>query len=443
MIPKLFEDDTSVPIQIREGIGRLPDALSCNVVEERNGQYELTMVYPAVGPMYKELQTGRIIVVKANDSSESLQAFRIYKVTSVLNGRVTVNAHHISYDLNGFPVSPFMATGAQNALEGLLSNSMVSASDWSVWTDLTNTTTVFNVFDIKSVRANLGGSDGSVLDTFGGEFEWDNRQIKLWQSRGSDNGVLIAYGKNLTDLNREDTIEATYTGVVAYWSDGEQTVYSDVQYTSNHASFPREKIFILDASQDYDSAPTSTELNTTASQYRDSHQVGAPRVNIKASFVPLWQSEEYKDLAPLEHVSLCDTVKVFYPQYDVEVSTKVIATDYDVLKERYRSVTLGDARSTLADTIKQQTEQMISASGGLRIVKARISDVAPVNGTATATFSGLPGNYGFSIVEALSKKHGESVWKNDCGITELTSSVVLTVSATSNMDFMLYYAVNR
>lgn len=441
MIPKLYESDVDdVTASVREGIGRLPDALSCNVIEERNGQYELSLVYPVDSFMFKEIQTGRIIRVKPNDTSDE-QNFRIYKITSTINGRITVNAHHISYDLSGIPVAPFTATGASNAMNGLLTNALESVTGWSVYTDLTNTTTQFAPVVPKSFRANLGGSEGSILDVFGGEFEWDNHTVKLWSSRGADNGVRIEYGKNLTDLNKEDSGESTYTGVLAYWTDDETSVYSDVQYVTNHANYGYERIYILDASSDYENTPTKAELNQRAASYRDSHNVGVPRVSIKASFVPLWQSEEYKDLAPLEHVSLCDTVTVYYPLFDVDVQTKVISYDYDVLKERYRSISLGDARSTLADTILQQTSMAGGSGGGsdLRIIRARISDVAPVSGTATATFTGLPSGQNYHIVEALSKPHGSAVWHNNCGINEQSSSVVLTATATANTDFMLLY----
>lgn len=444
MIPKLYESDvTDTTSAVREGIGRLPDALSCNVVEERNGQYELTMVYPVDSFMFKDIQTGRIIRVKPNDTSDE-QNFRIYKITSTINGRITVNAHHISYDLSGVPVGSVYATGIQNALDGLIADSKTDVSQWTMWTDLTNTTSVFNSFTPKSFRANLGGSEGSILDIFGGEFEWDNHTVKLWSSRGANNGVRIEYGKNLTDLNREDNTESWYTGVVAYWEESEAVVMSDVQYITNHASYGYERIYILDASSDYENTPTKAELNQRAASYRDSHNVGVPRVSIKASFVPLWQSEEYKDLAPLEHVSLCDTVTVYYPLFDVDVQTKVISYDYDVLKERYRSISLGDARSTLADTIRQQTETIVNSnSSNLRIIRARISDVAPVSGTATATFAGLPSGQNYHIVEALSKPHGSSVWHNNCGINEQPSSVILTVTATANTDFMLLYTLSR
>lgn len=351
MIPRLYRANETEFTSL--GLGELSDAISCKVTEERNGSYELELEYPETGVLFSQIQKNMFILAKPNDTSNA-QPFRIYSISMPISGTITVNAEHISYMLNGIPVSPFTATGIEDVLTKLKNNSLVD-NPFSFSTDISNQSSSFSVTYPKSVRACLGGTYGSILDAFGGEFEWDRWTVKAHLHRGSDNGVTIDYGKNLTDLKQEESIEETYTGCLAYWkpSQNGETVTGAVQYVENHASYPHERIFILDESSDFQSAPTADELNAKAAAYITNNSLGVPKVNLKVSFIPLWQTEEYKDIAPLERVSLCDTVHINYSKLGITASAKVIKTEYDVLMERYNSIELGDAKSSMADTIKQ------------------------------------------------------------------------------------------
>lgn len=367
MIPILYEQGETKFIS--QGIGSLADAISCTVTEERNGEYELEMTYPASGKLFSELTNGRLILAKPNDTSQT-QPFRIYRISTPMSGKVTINAEHISYLLNGIPVAPFTATGMSAALNGLKNNSLVN-NPFTCWTDSANGSTKFTVTVPKSFRACLGGTDGSILDTFSGsnppEFEFDRFAVKVHAQRGADRGVTIEYGKNLIDAKQENSIENTYTGVLAYWSNADQSTVakSDIQYASNHSNFANEKIFILDTSQDFPGEPTKTQLNTAAANYVKNNNVGTPKINLTVSFVDLWQSEEYKNTALLELVQLCDTVRVKFSILGIDASAKVIKTVYNVLKERYDSIGLGESKSSFSDTIRQ-------ASGITGSVKAMV-----------------------------------------------------------------------
>lgn len=364
MIPRLFSGDTT--IWLTEGLGRFTEALSCVVHEERNGAYELTMVYPVTGYLYPNIETGNLIVAQPNDTSRE-QPFRIYKATTPLNGKVTIYAQHISYDLAGIPVLPFTATGISQTLTRLRSNAVDLPVDYRFSTDIENTTSAFKSFPVKSVRACLGGSEGSVLDTFSGagtgEFEWDVFDVKLHKYRGTDTNVTIEYGKNMTDFSKQDSNEQQYTGVLAYWQNDQDCAYGTVQYVGTHTSDRREKIYLFDATDKFESRPTGTQLNEVAASYRDQRNIGMVKKTIQVSFIPLWNTVEYQDIKVLEHVSLCDTVTVRYPELNnLEVTMKVVETEYNVLMDRYNSITLGEPRSTLADTINSEIDSAIQKS---------------------------------------------------------------------------------
>ena len=186
------------------GIGKLADAQSCTVTEKRNGSYELKLVCPADGIHAEMLEEGNIILAKPSDTMQS-QPFRIYKITTPIDGKLEVQARHISYQLNFITVSPFSVTGCAGAMQGLKSH---AASDcpFDVWTDVDSSAT-FTLGIPSSFRNCLGGMAGSVLDVFGGEFEWDRYTVKFHKTRGTDHNVHIIYGKNLTDFKMEKSIQ--------------------------------------------------------------------------------------------------------------------------------------------------------------------------------------------------------------------------------------------
>lgn len=429
MIPRLFESNTT--IWLSEGIGRFTEAISCVVHEERNGAYELTMVYPMSGHLYQYLQTGRIIYATPNETSRD-QPFRIYKITTPFNGRVTIYAQHISYDLAGIPVLPFTATGITQALERLRSNAQDLPTNYRFSSDIENTTSAFKSFPVKSVRACLGGSEGSLLDTFSGqgtgEFEWDRFDVILHKRRGTDSGAVIAYGKNMTDFSLEDSNESQYTGVLAYWQNDTDCAYGTIQYAGTHTSDRLEKIYLFDATDKFESRPTAIQLNEVAASYRDQRNIGMVKKTIQVSFIPLWNTVEYQDIKVLEHVSLCDTITVRYPELNgLEVTMKVVETEYNVLLDRYNSITLGEPRSTLADTINTEIDTAIQKSKVKSAVLYTDGQTVNIdNGKVVAT----DGAYSFNLMKnGLLRPFNREGWGTTVVIQSLLNldSTVTTV----------------
>ena len=223
MKPILFAENSTT--FTTNGIGRLSDAISCIVIEERNGQYELEMVYPIDGQHYSDIGIRKIIVAIPSDGA-SLQAFRIYQMSKPINGKVTINARHITYDLSKNTSMPFSVaaspTACASTLAGLKSNA-VETCPFTFWTDVTTGASYTQTVP-GSIKSRLGGVEGSVLDQFGGEFEWDNWTVKLHNQRGrlaTTTGLSLRYGKNITDITQEENIAETVTGVVPYWIDYE------------------------------------------------------------------------------------------------------------------------------------------------------------------------------------------------------------------------------
>ena len=418
------------------GIGRLSEAASCKVVEERNGSYELEMEYPMTGIHFGDLVNDNIIVAKPFQNG-GLQAFRIYKVNKKANGLAQIYARHISYQLSFIPVHPsFTAGSASTALNGLKSR-VAENCPFTFWTNVTRSGT-FIVNKPDSFRALLGGQEGSVLDIFHGEYEWDNYAVKLHESRGADNGVTITYGKNLIDLSQEENIENTITGIYPYWStDGGQTtdghtiysnttaywnaqttlkpnendvyIYTDhgtrqnsdgtttktpgykigdgstllsalaflnddderllnvttyieldekVVYSSNANNFPFKRSVVMDFTSEFENAPSQQQLRAYTQQYITENEIGVPKVSLDVKFINLFETPGYEDVAALQAVKLCDTVTVIFPKLNISSKAKVNKTDYDVLRERYNEIEIGDPKETFTNSVYDQMKQV-------------------------------------------------------------------------------------
>ena len=322
--------------------------ISGTVTEELNGQYEAEFVVSVDEKRFSELTVGGLLKLTANETSGE-QIFRIYEISVPFNSRATVKACHISYDLNNTVVLPFNSTGASNTVTAMLNNA-VDLNGFTMSTDITNTTSDYELLIPKYFRECLGGWEGSLLDTFRGEYEFDNLEVKMLSRRGADNGVRIAYGKNLTDFRQDENNENTHTAVLGF------AVVDDVTYVGNvytKVSSLNPRTLIVDFSNDYESGdtPTTAELTTKATTYATNNDIEVPKVNINVSFVPLWQSEEYKSIAPLERVSLGDTVYIDFSKMGITATARVTKTVWDLAKNRYSSIELGDAKSTLSDLI--------------------------------------------------------------------------------------------
>lgn len=355
MIPVLH-DSTSTAWET-QGIGALSDAISCTVTEEKNGTYELEMEYPITGIHFEEIKS-RCLIMAIPSPYRDPQPFRIYRITKPLNGVCTIYAQHLSYDLSGIPVSPYTAKSAALALSGLKTHAETSCP-FEFWTDVSGTGN-FAVTVPSSARSHLGGSEGSILDVFGGEYEFDKWTVKLYSQRGQDRGVTIRYGKNLTDLEQDQNISNVATGIYPYWasSDGSEIVTCDPKIVEAEGNFDFSNVVAVDFSSEWQEAPSKTDLKKRAETYIADNKIGVPAVSITVSFMQLDQTADYAGIPLLERCDLCDTVTVQFEALGVDATAEIVKIETDVLQEKYNSVEIGDAKSTIADTIAAQKQEL-------------------------------------------------------------------------------------
>lgn len=337
MYPILYETVTTGSVPSHYGLGVLSDCLSCEVTEERNGGYELAMEYPASGIHASDLITRRIIKAKPNFTDEP-QLFRIYKIGKTINGKFTVYAQHISYDLGGVVIESGTADSAQ-ATCLLFEN---ATTGYTFYTDKTTSAT-FKVDVPSSVRSWFAGKEGSFLDVFGGaEIKYNNFDVSFLNARGEDRGVTIRYGKNLTQLTQELSGENLCTHIIPYYVDQDNHVTIGAETaTGLILDVPRK--LAIDFTSDFDETPTVAQLNARAASYITDHILTTLINNIKLNFA---QGGDFHD-----RVDLCDTVTIYYEALGLTGTAKCIKTKWDVLEERYISTEFGNPKTDLADTI--------------------------------------------------------------------------------------------
>lgn len=406
MIPILYAPDESN--FNHGGIGALFETTSCVVEEERNGAFEIEFKYPVNGHLYKYIEEGCLVKAKPNDTAEP-QLFSVYRSAKPINGIVTFYGEHISYELSGNPVENVEIENAtaQDAMAKVFAAALLT-HNYTPYSDITtpNSTSIARA----SVRGALGGVAGSLLSVWGGEYEFDNFTVKLHSSRGTNTGVKIAYGKNLTDLQQEKNISEVYVGVYPYakytpqaaenaTEQPEEVVVSlseKIIWSPHAAEHARKRVCIKDFSDHFNGANEITEeqLREVVEAWVKTSGFDVPTVNITVSFVHLWHSPEYAQYALLERVNLCDTVSVEFSKLGVSATAKVIKTRYDVLNEKYLSITLGSAKANFADTVNQTSAAIEQTKQEVKQSAATLgADIKKAVDEATQAITGQSGGY--------------------------------------------------
>lgn len=392
MIPILY--DYNETAFISNGLGRLSDCISCTVKEERNGPFECEFTYPVTGIHFEDITEGRIVAVTHDDSGD-VQPFDIYASSKPIDGVVTFYAHHISYRL-AEAVAPSVVTVWYNpqtpqTIFSWAKSRALGSVPFTFQTDITSTA-IINISTPLTFRQLLGGVEGSFLDTFGGEYEWDKWNVILHSSRGANNGVRIMYGKNLASFNSDTDYAAAYNAVVGYWrgqaGDTNAETFVKTGLVSSGQTLPNGRTVVvpLDLSDKFNSKPTVAQLTAAARAYMTANHTWNPAQTMDVDFVQLWQTEEYRDFAPLQKCHLCDSVNVSFGMYGLaDMAIKIVAVEWDALAERYTKMTLGGIATSLGESISAGLSGSINAAAQTaQIASSRVTDVQ-VNGSSVVT----------------------------------------------------------
>lgn len=342
----LYVQSSNPSIPENMGVGQLTDCISCTITHNPTGYDELEMEYPCDGELFSDLELRSLIIAKV-DGNRGNQAYRIYKITKPISGRVKIYARHIAYDLMGIVCAPFTADNLTQTLSKLKSKAM-SACPFT----FQSTRTVNVPFEVKvptQIWTLMGTDEDYLIGRYNGEYLFDNYTINFEDKLGEDNGVEVIYGVNLTDFQQEAACDECYTGVVGYWEYDGDCIYSDVIGTGGRYSYIR--VMTVDMSTYWSDKPSYTELTNAVREYIQANNIGVPKVTWTINYIPLSSTEEYKNIAGIDRVSIGDTVRVYFDRLNVKATARVNEIEWNVLLDRYNKISLGDVKSTISSTI--------------------------------------------------------------------------------------------
>ena len=350
------------------GVSVLSDASKCHVSREKNGIYILEFDYPVNGKDVDKIKEGMYIKSDAGYRTKN-QRFVVSKITKTQN-EFKIYCQHISQvktTMNAIrPDITLTNVSAMGALTAWRDNLLDSREEFFVQSDIgTLNSTTWKVENIENARDALGGKAGSILDVWGGEYEFDNLNITLHKSMGIDNPTIIAYGKNLLDLEQEQSILETYTSVFPfkkYTDDNnrEQLItLPEILLDSTHLNkFTHRRILKVDFSND-ENIKTVEQIRSKAKSYIKNNNVGVPKTNLKINYQDLSKVEGVFDNPALEQIDLCDRLKVYYSELGIlNENAKVVKVIWDVILEENHEIEVGDGRSSFTDSTSAKIETL-------------------------------------------------------------------------------------
>lgn len=357
------------------GLGEL-NVTKGTVTRERNGNYTLYAEIPVNDPSVAIL--GKEMKLKADAGLRTKnQTFEISRIVKDSSNIVKIYGQHISHKLEYMVLrnaTAFSGT-AYNAL-AIWKNSLIGDLTFDVWSDIqTSNRGLFDISKMENARLALGGVEGSILDLYGGEYEFDNMTIRLHKQLGRTAPTVLEYGRNILSAESDETIESSYTSVLPFATytpdrpegstDDSQpdpitvTIPEDYVDSKYKALYAHRRIKIVDFSSEFKSdskskdIPTADKLRKLATDYMERNAIGKPKINTKIEYVDLAKTLDYADRAWIEELELCDIVPIYYPQIGLTDETaKVTTITYDFVNERNESVEFGDIGTNVRATMQ-------------------------------------------------------------------------------------------
>lgn len=427
MIPIIYESTETA--FTTNGLGRLRDCISAVCVEERNGVYETDIEYPVGGANYELIKIGRIIGV-THDDTGTVEPFDIVSMDRPINGVVTVHCVHISYRLTGITTWAKNINSLAAALDVF---NGISGNPFSFSADFTSGAYMAAFDGIpRTVRKLMGGVEGSILDAYGGEWEFSRYNAILHRSRGQMRDFAIRYGVNMLDYDESIDYEGAYNSCVPYWTGTDDKGASVVVRGSRVDSgqmLPngRRVVAPLDLSEKFEEKPTAAQLQTMAASVMNARRPYLPAQNIKVDFIRLQDFAGYEDFAALLQCNLCDTINVVFPAYETQAPFKIVKTTWDILDGKYTEMELGQLSTTLPEALGITGGGTFTETAGGGVSDVMVNGASVVDSDGIAMVTDAAGN--LELNGELTLQNAKNILMKDTGGTE---RAVLSMSPNNN-----------
>ncbi|URZ06496.1 phage tail spike protein [Clostridium felsineum] len=410
----------------------LHNVTKCDVTWEKNGQFQIDLVYPIIQGDTAWQQIVKGAIIKCPVAYQQDQLFRLNTPSKKMDENsgyfyLEITGYHITYDLNDNfleDVRPTQKSGIE-AGRYILANTQYSHPFRWVG-DITDINTAYYIRK-NPINALIGDDDNSYLSRWGGELVRDNFNIGMYKQAGQNRGIVIRYSKNLTgfeqtgddsnlmtrclpyctiDTSSTDTTGTTTTAETNTDEDLKPVLklpekYIDSPLISNY-SHPYVKAVEVQLTTDQqkltDEQKYTVMRNYVADLYSNKH-VDVPVYSYSVNFIDLANTEEYKEYAILEEVKPYDYVTV--KALDVDVIAELVGYTFNSLIKQYNTLTLGNIQN---DIIRHNQKSLFQISKqneqSIRILQAQMQDVPnSMLDIVTQTTSGGNNLFDHSILE--------------------------------------------
>lgn len=372
MIPILHSEHLYKNTLKSLGLGPLPESNKCVVTEQRNGEFTCNLSYPAKGRMASELKPMRHIIASVSGGDRDYQAFQIVEVKKGTSGNIEVSAEHISYKLEDIPFFPPVLecnnVDALGAMQILKTNSVeLLMFDFETQGfGAERNTFKFDIANNLSIRKALGGSEGSLLTHFNGEYFFDNFLVRLCKEREGNRGRKLLYGRELFDGEFEESVANTYTAVLPFAKKDDSYIVlpEKVMLSENTNKFVRKLYKVVDLSEKADSVES---LRRACAQYIKRNNIGVPDLNLRLKYTDLKKIHraQFPKLS-FPSPRLCEVVKVGIPELDVDVEAKIVEIEWDSLRDEVISIELGTPKRGLSEALSTKGDEISSLKEDLQ-----------------------------------------------------------------------------
>ena len=352
------------------------DILNPVITEEINGVFNLEFNTPLGAFNSEYLIRGNIIKSRVPGGRQD-QLFRINNINRTLK-EIKVSASCIGIDdlsRNFIKDTNIVAKNKVQAVRQILENTMedhhftVEGDENSA--DFEN----LRIVRYNPINAIFGSDDNTIVNRFGGEYQFDNFKIKVANQLGSDNGVTIHHAKNLESIEESINDDELITAIIPQGDDEllipEYVIYSDKVNNYEKIYYSNVKFDIgVDEENGITEKMAIDQLRESAKKLFEVEQVDRLFFNYSFNLIDLRKTEEYKNYVILEDVEIGDTVTIKSKKLIIDLVGRVYKYTYNPLTDRYISLEIGvkkpDITMTINDTNKSisKTEEQIEMKVG-------------------------------------------------------------------------------
>ena len=270
----------------------------------------------------------------------------------IKNNRVTCKAWHLTYDAKNYLIKDSYAVdkNCNDALNYFNDNTDIT-SPFDVSSDITE------IVSTRVIRQSLFDVFEQFIgaDKYGGHWVRDNFSFGIKASVGQDRGVVLAYQKNIYDIEVSENWDNVCTKILPYTTDGDVAIELDETYVEldeDLYNIPYSRIVKFENIYKKEDFATREEFLTATKEWLKAQADAYLDVNK----VPL---VNYSISAEISNVSdIGDLIYVKHPKVNVNITTNVISIKYDVLKGKYTKIEFGNFKKEIKNFRQEIVEEV-------------------------------------------------------------------------------------